>query len=208
MISIKHRFLFVHIPNTGGNNIQKALSLFSKDKLEKNQEFHDGKERFGLENAGLKYHKHSILNEYKRVLPEIIYNSLTKFTVVRNPWDRMISRYFSPHKGRMEFDKEVFKRIIYQSHPIEFYVNSNPKWLRFFPNNPLKRSDIDCFLKFEDLEEEFLRICSVLGLKDVSLEKLNKSERIDYRYYYDNSLKDMVNKKFKKEIDFFEYTFD
>lgn len=200
--------MFVHIPNTGGNNIQKALSLFSKDKLEKNQEFHDGKERFGLENAGLKYHKHSTLNEYKRVLPEIIYNSLTKFTVVRNPWDRMISRYFSPHKGRKKFDKEVFKRIIYQSHPIEFYVNSNPKWLRFFPNNPLKRSDIDYFLKFEDLEEEFLRICSVLGLKDVSLEKLNKSERIDYRYYYDNSLKDMVNKKFKKEIDFFEYTFD
>mgnify|MGYP000339072103 CR=1 FL=1 len=208
MLSLKYHFLFVHIPKTAGNSIQSALAPFSDDRLIKEYEFQDGRERFGIKNEEFEYPKHATLREYKRILPEITYHSLTKFTVVRNPWDRLISRYFSPHEGRKEFDRELFKRIIHQSQPLDYYVNSSPNWSRLFPINPLKSSEIDFFLKFENLEEDFSKICSFLGLSNLSLENLNYSQRFDYQYYYDFPLKEKVYNKFRKEINFFGYEFD
>lgn len=132
------------------------------------------------------------------MLPELTYNSLTKFTVVRNPWDRMVSRYFSPHEGRENYDKREFKQVIMESQPMQYYLNSFPNWYRFLPLNPLKNSEIDYFIRFENLESDFHELSKFFGMKGLKLEKLNKSKRTNYQYYYDLSL---------KEIEFFEYLF-
>lgn len=171
-------------------------------------EWQDEREAFTVMNRGFKNTRYATLGEYKRILPEIMYNSLTKFTVVRNPWDRMISGYFSLQEGKVEFDQEAFKAVIHRSSPLENYVNYKSNRLKFFPKNPFKCSDIDFFLKFEDLGEEFSKACKYFGLKDIVLDKPNNLERDDFRYYYNSSLKEIIYKKFRKEIDFFEYTFD
>lgn len=171
-------------------------------------EWQDEREAFTVMNRGFKNTRYATLGEYKRILPEIMYNSLTKFTVVRNPWDRMISGYFSLQEGKVEFDQEAFKAVIHRSSPLENYVNYKSNRLKFFPKNPFKYSDIDFFLKFEDLGEEFSKACKYFGLKDIVLDKPNNLERDDFRYYYNSSLKEIIYKKFRKEIDFFEYTFD
>lgn len=141
------------------------------------------------------------------MLPELTYNSLTKFTVVRNPWDRMVSSYFSPHEGRENYDKREFKQVIMESQPMQYYLNSFPNWYRFLPLNPLKNSEIDYFIRFENLESDFHELSKFFGIEGLKLDKLNKSKRTNYQYYYDSSLKEMVYKKFKKEIEFFEYLF-
>ncbi len=98
MISIKKNFIFIHYPKTGGNSIQNILREYSEDKIVKLSNFQDGIERFEVRNDKYDIVKHSTLSHYKKVIEPDIYKKMFKFSTIRNPWDLMISFYFSPHK--------------------------------------------------------------------------------------------------------------
>jgi len=101
MLSINKKFLFIHVPKTGGNSIQKILKKYSEDNITIG-EHQDGIERFGVQNREYKTVKHSPLSYYKAVIEPELYKKLFKFATIRNPWDRIISFYFSPHRGVKE----------------------------------------------------------------------------------------------------------
>lgn len=63
MISIQHKFLFVHIPKTGGNSVQNILRDFSEDKIVLVAPHQDGKERFEVRNDLYNIKKHSSLSD-------------------------------------------------------------------------------------------------------------------------------------------------
>jgi hypothetical protein len=207
MLSLKHNFLFVHVPKTGGNSIQKVLEPFSEDKLVALYSFQDGKERFSIQNSVYPYHKHSTLREYKKILPKELYAPLTKFTVVRNPWERMVSLYFSPHAGREKFDPKTFKSIILEAKTLEDFVDTSCRLRKLTGKNLLKNTEIHRFIRFENLKEEFDDLCLDLGIKTDTLDKLNVSKRENHQQYYDQQLLKLVENKFKNEIDLFEYQF-
>src|SRR5947199_7305777 len=96
MISFQKRFLFVHIPKTAGNSIQSVLRDYSEDQIVALRSEQDGIEHFGLHNPNYKIRKHSTLAEYRMALGDEQFRSLYKFACVRNPWDRMVSYYFTP----------------------------------------------------------------------------------------------------------------
>ena len=97
MISIKNNFLFIHIPKTAGNSIQNVLKEYSEDKITISSENkQDGINQFGIRSNNYNLNKHSNLKNYKYEIERDIFTKLFKFTVVRNPWDRVISFYFSP----------------------------------------------------------------------------------------------------------------
>src|SRR5262249_18458447 len=112
MISLQKGFLFVHIPKTAGNSIQTILAPYSEDELVTLRGHQDGIERFGLRNPNYKIKKHSTLAEYRAALGQERFQSLYKFTCVRNPWDRMISYYFTAGQQRLKWDRKLFKRMI------------------------------------------------------------------------------------------------
>ena len=68
MISIKHNFLFIHIPKTGGNSIQTYLSEFSEDSLITKNFRRDGVRKFQVVNRKYGTVKHSTINDYKKKL--------------------------------------------------------------------------------------------------------------------------------------------
>lgn len=207
MLSLQHKFLFVHIPKTGGNSVQKALEFYSEDQITTHQPFQDGKERFGIQNPNFAYHKHSTLKEYKALIPKEIYSPLTKFTVVRNPWERMISLYFSPHAGRESFDPVSFEKVVQEAKSIDEFVDTTTRLEKIFGKNPLRTGEINHFLQFERLQEDFDLLCKTLKISTATLEKLNASSKGDFRMYYDQKLKKLVQNKFKNEIDYFGYQF-
>src|SRR5262245_20224214 len=99
MISLRHRFLYVHIPKTADNAVQNVLRHYSEDKLVCLSPHQDGVERFEVRNDRYAIQKHSTLSDYERELGGGTLAGLFKFCCIRNPWERAVSYYFSPHRG-------------------------------------------------------------------------------------------------------------
>lgn len=191
--------IFLHIPKTGGMSIT-AFCIENNIKIdpinrsenwcqEKNLDL--GQELFGrwhTENVGL---------------------SKYTFAFVRNPFDRMVSCFHSSWVQRPNecTFKEFLDFIFYESDDFFSYSHAlsyfNDSYKLFDRNENLH---VDFLGRFEKLEEDFKRICRELNLK-YSLEHLNKSQRGDYRNYYDTESKKLVSKVFEKDLDYFKYVF-
>ena len=202
MLSSANRFLFIHVPKTGGNSIQKALLPFSDDRIELIGPHHDGIDRFEIRSPEFKIQKHSTLEDYRRQMDSARFSRLTKFTCVRNPWDRCVSYYFSPHRGRVKWTAEDFADFIRET------VNPHSHYLTLESHKRDPFENVDVFLRYEYLEEDFQALCGNLGLADIDLPHLNASTRDSYRSYYtQEKLVELVAQKFLPEIERFGYQF-
>ena len=104
MLSTAHRFLFIHVPKTGGNSIQNVLAVYSADHLVSTAAHQDGVERFEVRSTRYRTTKHSTLREYEREYDPSLLDGLRTICCVRNPWERCISHFFSPHRGPVEWN--------------------------------------------------------------------------------------------------------
>jgi sulfotransferase famil protein len=201
MISLKKRFLFVHIPKTAGNSIQSVLRDYSEDELVALRGEQDGVERFGLRNPRYKVKKHSTLAEYRAALGEAEFGTLYKFTCVRNPWDRMVSYYFTPTQNAEVWDRKKFRKIISVALSVADYLQLDKSEEDPFGN-------VDSFIRFENLADDFRAVCAALGILPTTLPRYNRSKREHYSEYYDEELRELVRGRFAAEIERFGYTFE
>jgi len=201
MISFQKRFLFVHIPKTAGNSIQSALRDYSEDQLVALRKEQDGIERFGLRNPNYKIKKHSTLGEYRDALGSEQFRNLHKFTCVRNPWDRMVSYYFTPTQSPETWDRKRFREIISKAVSVADY-------LRLDPGEEDPFANVDYIMRFENLADDFRTVCETLGISPVTLPRYNRSSREHYSKYYDEELRGLVRMRFAAEIERFGYTFE
>ena len=201
MISFQKRFLFVHIPKTAGNSIQSILRDYSEDELVALRDEQDGIERFGLRNPKYKIKKHSTLAEYKAALGEVQFGDLYKFTCVRNPWDRMVSYYFTPTQNRAAWDRKKFRKAIVKALSVADYLR-----LDKVEEDPF--GNVDYVMRFENLADDFRTVCGTLGISPTTLPRYNRSSREHYSKYYDDELRELVCARFAAEIEHFGYIFE
>jgi len=213
VISLQKKFLFIHVLKTGGNSISSPLLRWSEDELVSDKWDHDGVERFGINNPGYGTHKHSILADYRAALPEDIYAGLFKFSVLRNPWDRMISAYFAPHrvfylKVLGGWDRGRFLEMLESGRllvrPMRHFITSIPP----APEGATALdSELDFLLRYENLEADFAELCDRIEVPRVALPRYNRSERKPYTHYYDAELREIVGQRYAEEIAFGGYEF-
>ena len=201
MISLQKRFLFVHIPKTAGNSIQSVLRDYSEDQLVALRKEQDGIERFGLRNPKYKLKKHSMLREYCDALAREQFRDLYKFTCVRNPWDRMVSYYFTPTQNPETWNRKKFREIISKAVSLADYLR-----LDNGEGDPF--ANVDCILRFENLADEFRAVCNTIGIPPPALPRYNRSSRDHYSKYYDDELRELVRARFAAEIERFNYRFE
>ena len=201
MISLQKRFLFVHIPKTAGNSIQSVLRHYSEDQLIALRKEQDGIERFGLRNPKYKIKKHSTLNEYYNALGEEQFGKLYKFTSVRNPWDRMVSYYFTPTQNPETWNRKKFRGMISETVSVTDYLRLNNR-----KDDPF--ANVDYIMRFENLAEDFRAVCTAIGISPPTLPQYNRSNREHYSKYYDHELREFVRTRFAAEIERFDYTFE
>jgi Sulfotransferase family len=198
MISLRKRFLYVHIPKTAGNAIQTALREYADDRIyaKPNQ---DGIQRFTLRSP-YGTSKHSPLSRYLPALGADLFWSLTKFTIVRNPWERAISFYFSPHRNTTDWNRASFLRAMDDLKPMV--------WFLHLPEGPHEESGakpIDVMLRHETLDEDFRGLCQRLGIPWRPIPRRNTGTHRPYADYYDAELAALVAERFADDIREFGY---
>ncbi len=200
MISFQKRFLFVHVPKTAGNSIQSALRDYSEDQLVALRKEQDGVERFGLRNPNYKIKKHSTLAEYREALGNEQFRSLYKFTCVRNPWDRMVSYYFTPTQSPETWNRKKFRKIISEALSVADYLRLGKG------KDPF--GNVNYIMRFETLADDFRTVCAALDISPAALPRYNRSNREHYSKYYDDELRELVRARFSAEIERFGYMFE
>jgi hypothetical protein len=213
MISAPKRFLFIHVPKTGGNSIFQALREYSEDRIITPGPVQDGIERFGTANETYPtILKHSSLSEHQSALPPEVFRSLYKFAVLRNPWERMISWFFSPHRQLPREERSAAWYAARGWHRERFigFIGCKPTTRHYtcLPGAPTLSHDLDFLMRFEQLDEHFAEVCRRLDIPARPLPKYNRSTREHYSRYYDDELEALVGEQFREEIDFGGYRFE
>ena len=130
-----------------------------------------------------------------------------KFCFVRNPWERVFSLY------KMIKPNDDFTNFV--NNLERMANNANKPWVKYGAYD-LKRyiSDskgnilVDHVFKLEDIDTEFVDKMSQFGIIiDKIAHKKHRTQKYDYRGYYNNYTKNKVKKLYKYEIKTFNYTF-
>jgi hypothetical protein len=66
---------------------------------------------------------------------------------------------------------------------------------------------VDFIGRYERLDDDFMLVCEALNI-NASLPFINRSSHDDYRSYYDEESKMMIEEHFAEDIELFGYTFD
>lgn len=214
IISHKRKFIFVHIPKTGGTSL--ALLLESKaagDDILIGDTPKAVKRRHKYKNIEVsgRLWKHSKLIDIYGLLTQEQIEEYTVFTIVRNPWDRIVSYY---HWLRaQEFDHPAV--ALSKAHDFTNFIN-HPVQVA-----TLRRDNVSAYTVDQngvDRGDKFFR-CEALveakpwleqrnGYKMPDLEHVNRSERTaDYREAYSDADRDLIADLFAEDIERFGYQF-
>jgi len=178
-----------------------VLRDYSEDQLVALRKEQDGIERFGLRNPKYKIKKHSTLSEYRDALGDKQFRNLYKFTCVRNPWDRMVSYYFTPTQNPETWNRQKFRGIISEAA-------SAPEYFRLDDREENPFANVNYVMRFENLADDFRTVCKAIGISPPTLPQHNCSSRKHYPNYYDEELGELVRALFAAEIGRFNYTFE
>ena len=161
IVSHKHKFIFFKPWKVGGNRVEYNL----------------------IEQCG----ENDIIDTTHRnpqdtldIVGKKIFNKYFKFTITRNPWDRMVSYFWWQDGGlvgenhrenvdklvKMKFDGYEFKEQF--ARWIGNYTQFNQPYYFDEKGNP----SMDYYMEFENLEEEYKKLCEKLKIEHKSLKKI------------------------------------
>ena len=213
IISPGRRYIFAHMPKTGGTSLASALEeRAQKDDIliGDTPKALRRKGRLTSLNAAGRLWKHSTLVDIEGVVTHDEMQDWFVVTLVRNPWDRMVS-YYSWARGQ-SFDHPV----VGLAKSLEFgHFAKEPVVLRSLKANPVASYTTDSrgvdhanlVARLEHLETDLKPFWDHLRFELV-IPHLNQSERErDYRSYFDADNRDAVAEVCQGDIEKYGYCF-
>ena len=215
-ISHKYRLIFIHIQKTGGNSISKLFHELDPELIQE----------LPLANT-TKRLKHCFISDIDAILSPELFAEYTKFSIVRNPYERLFSWYSMFKYQKTDFgiaagampnadilgDKVMVEAEAYLDSFESFLTMPNQGLLERFYYNQLDYlliNDVvavDKVLRFETLSHDFNELAEQLKLS-ATLPHVNKSRvKQDYREVYSEKSKNIVAQRFQRDVDYFSYSF-
>tara|TARA_R100001443_G_scaffold108421_1_gene118838 strand:+ start:351 stop:992 length:642 start_codon:yes stop_codon:yes gene_type:complete len=202
--------LFIHIPKTAGTSIKDQFQILQP-----------------------LYNKHATLQEVYNDLGIDYIKSNSPFTIVRNPYDRLVSWFYfhidlvDPLYRKKLYPYASFKDWIKNGAPIHwtsmFAQDSSPKIFSDKFNNtselhkPKWISTANFFsqlswITIDNSANAFLDDSRIFKFEDIQKRlkyHINKTNReLDYRKYYDSESIEIVTKLCKTDLEYFNYTYE
>lgn len=184
MINNKHKFIFLHVGKCAGSSIKSALNSACE---------------------GCEYMiGHKTLDFlYSKIQPTHSPSDYFKFSVTRNPWDRVVSLYHHMSTVTKRWPNDPEKRKFQFHGTFEQFVNKT---------NDIKTdySEFDYIIRYESLQHDFNITCDRLNIKQIKLPCIDYDTgrpTRDYQSYYDDETREIVAEKYAKDIKYFGYKF-
>ncbi len=190
----KFNCFFIHIPRTGGTSISRS-SLFKDSR----------------------YLGHRTIEELNTMMGDR-FSGAYKFTIVRNPWDRVVSTYhflrdvteddhwFPSNRDYHELCRQVsfedFCHLLPEIYMDEIHLIPQIMWIY---HNGI--SYCDYIGKYCFLQNDFDHVCDKIGYPRETLLNLNKSTHEAYRTYYNSETRDIVGTLYWDSVKLFDYEF-
>ena len=215
------RYVFIHIPKTGGTYAQKVLNTLNDNIIDVGHQWYNDIECEGwgswAKDTTHKLHEKIVLTGYSNTLQKDDY----VFTVIRNPFDLLCSYYFhgdnSFHNGWANCNN--IHQIKSFEHFVNLYCDDTTNW--HFPVlkenifSQLYNGDdvvVDEVIKFENLSKNISDFAEIHNLRvspDLNT-KQNQSNRrdSDFRKHYNNNMVDLLNIKMVEVLKRFNYRFE
>lgn len=211
MYDLDKKIIFTHPHKCGGTSIEELLGFLSL--REKYPNIHIFK------HGSLKMHFDKIKS--KGLDPSAFF----KFSIIRNPWDRAVSFY--NHNRYKAFDYHVneakdteipkyvidsrdmpFKEFVFRYYRVTFNSDCVTKPFMLLEN----KFSLEKVIRLENLEEDIFSLMDRLKINlDLKIPHLNNSdkyiERKNYREYYDEETKNLIEELFRWDIENFGYVF-
>lgn len=217
LYSPRFKFLFVHIPKTGGTSLRAALKpLLYRDPLYYLMWFPQRLSNWTGHRTVTKFPRHAKIVAAREMLPQEVFAGLFKFSVVRNPWDMQVSSFHHLHKehpglvrGLTDFNAFVRHKLDPGRAPSALLdISGTPQmdYLQGLHGDLL----VDEVIYFENLEAGYRRIAGKIGLKHppVLPHRRKGRRQPDYRDYYAPETVELVAERYRKDIAAFGYAFD
>ena len=227
IISHKHKFIFIHIPKCAGTSITHSLvhNLYLKSADKDEWRFNGVDKKLAQifkehpeEGNCNKLNQHEKFYSVKQffIKNQLDINEYFKFSFVRNPWSRIVSSFIYGKKQAEETDPWTdWANHLKDLDFLDFTKVYGPElqltWVsdKKMPKNDLGEPDIglDFIGKNETLQEDFDYICDKIGVHRQKIAHVNKSSHKYYTEYYDDETRDIISKKYAKDIEYFKYEF-
>jgi hypothetical protein len=211
LISYAPGFLFIHIDKAAGTSIQRALQPHALQRADNRGRrrlvWLGALNRLGGLHRILEFPEHVTACTVKKCLPAQFYARSFKFAFVRNPWDRLVSRYAyllrSKNHPRHKFVKAMQSFEDYLSWEIARGKMRQTDYVCDARGNLI----VDFIGYFERLDEDFAKVCAQLNVK-AELPRANTSSHRDYRTYYTPATRELVATHFQRDLELFGYDFE
>ena len=197
--------LFIHIPKTGGMSLESYFS--SKYNIQLNNE-----SLYSLIDEKIKSDNNMMITS---TLQHIIYNQMVKYnnifnidfnnikiiTIVRNPYERIISDLFFYSKIDVNTSKNEVYDLIKQYVFSTDYDNHNiPQYMFITDDNKELIPDIN-ILHTETLNDDMKN----LGFEDFDVWTNNNTNKVDYYNYLNNESIEFINNFYHLDFVLFNY---
>ena len=178
MVSHKHKFIFVHIPKTAGS----SLRFYMRDRYDT-----------------LHVPHHSTAGQIKNKNMDI-FDSYTKFCVVRNPWEREVSRYKFIKRNKSH------TQYVHTLNGIKWFIQQTGKPYTYYTDIS-NVCTMNRLLRLENIQSDFREVCNELNIPAKRLPHMQRSVHRHYTEYYDDETRKLVATKYEEDIDRYEYMF-
>lgn len=214
IISSGRRFIFVHIPKTGGTALSLALeerAMADDILIGDTPKAVKRRARVKKLKANGRLWKHSRLSDIEGLVAQEDFEKFFVFTIVRNPWDRSVSYYH--WLQRQNWDHPAVKLAksadfsAFINHPQTQAGLSVPYRASTSDSAGADRADLN--VRLEHLDADLAPFWTHLGFDLSPIERANASKRDrDYRLYYNDADAALIARLSAEDIDRFSYSFD
>jgi hypothetical protein len=215
ILSRGRKFIFIHIPKTGGTALTLALEARAKKDdvlIGDTPKARARKARLhGVKSAGRLW-KHSTLADIAGLATDAEIADFFTFTLVRNPWDRIVS-YYHWLRGQSFAHPAVG---LAKTHDFSGFLN-HPQTVTSFRLWPYPaymrdrfgRERASLYVRLEHLEADLAPFEAHLGFRLTPLARANESARPrDWRGFFTDADAALISDISAEDIARFGYRFD